>query len=81
MKQIILASASPRRKELLEQIGMEFEIAVSNGEETYKSTVPAEIVKELAQRKAENVALELENRGNLVVIGADTIVVRDGEIL
>ena len=59
MKRIVLASASPRRKELLEQIGIEFEIAVSKGEEKYKSTVPEEIVKELALGKAENVAADL----------------------
>lgn len=85
MKQIILASASPRRKELLEQIGMEFEIVVSNGKEEYKSTVPEEIVKELALMKAEHAAMDLEHAErrlrNLVIIGADTIVVRDGEIL
>ena len=89
MKRIVLASASPRRKELLEQIGIEFEIAVSKGEEKYKSTVPEEIVKELALGKAENVAVDLVNarrdfvnaRRDLVIIGADTIVVQDGEIL
>ena len=82
MKRIVLASASPRRKELLEQIGIEFEIAVSKGEEKYNSTVPEEIVKELALGKAENVAADLVNaRRDLVIIGADTIVVQDGEIL
>lgn len=85
MKKVILGSASPRRKELLEQIGVEFEIKTSNAEEFYTSTVPEEIVKELALQKAENVACELrkesENLSNLVVIGADTIVALDSEIL
>lgn len=105
-KRVILGSASPRRKELLEQIGIEFEIVVSDAEEQYKSTVPEEIVKELALMKAENVAKEVERRElvpvgkthgngicgsaaktykthlhNVVVLGADTIVVRDEEIL
>ncbi len=100
-RKIILGSASPRRKELLEQIGIEFEIVVSSKEERYESTVPEEIVKELALMKAENVAEELVKRGqrgteentascsdiagrnlhNVLVLGADTIVVRDGEIL
>ena len=58
-KTIILGSASPRRRELLAQIGAEFEVRVSNKEEVYHSNVPEEIVKELALMKAENVAEEL----------------------
>lgn len=85
MKKIILASASPRRRELLAQIGLEFEVKVSNKEEVYTSTQPQKIVEELALMKAENVASDLEaEAGKLketIVIGADTIVVRDGEIL
>lgn len=80
-KRIILGSASPRRRELLEQIGVEFEVLVSGGEEKYTSTEPAEIVKELALAKAENVAAVVEHLENVVVIGADTIVALDGEIL
>lgn len=85
MKKITLASASPRRRELLAQIGLEFEVKVSNKEEVYTSTQPQKIVEELALMKAENVASDLEAEdGKLketIVIGADTIVVRDGEIL
>ena len=86
-KTIILGSASPRRRELLEQIGAEFEVRVSNKEEVYHSNVPEEIVKELALMKAENVAEELAEENpagavkSTVVIGADTIVVQDGKIL
>ena len=84
-KKIILASASPRRRELLAQIGLEFEVKVSNKEEVYTSTKPQKIVEELALMKAENVASDLQAEGvelkNTIVIGADTIVVRDGEIL
>jgi len=80
MKKIILASASPRRKELLEQIGLEFEIITSDQEEHYQNTIPEEIVKELALMKAEHVASEIGAK-DLLVIGADTIVVLDGEIL
>lgn len=86
-KTIILGSASPRRRELLAQIGAEFEVRVSNKEEIYHSTVPEEIVKELALMKAENVAAELAEENSAwavkstVVIGADTIVVLDGKIL
>ena len=47
-KKVILASGSPRRKELLEQVGVEFEQRVSGKEERYTATEPKEIVKELA---------------------------------
>lgn len=85
MKRIVLGSASPRRKELLEQVGISFEIKTSKKEECYTSEIPEEIVKELALQKAENVADEiLSNEGAIkstVVIGADTIVALDQEIL
>ena len=82
-KKIILGSASPRRRELLAQIGAEFEIRVSGKEEIYHSEKPEEIVCELALMKAENVASELseEERAGSVVLGADTVVVLDGKIL
>ena len=51
-KRIILGSASPRRRELLEQIGISFEVRVSDKEEVYHSLIPEEIVKELALSKA-----------------------------
>ncbi len=79
-KRIILGSASPRRKELLSQIGVEFEVMVSEKEERYESTAPDEIVKELALMKAGNVLSEAKGE-DLVVIGADTVVVLDGRIL
>ncbi|MBU3839664.1 MAG: septum formation protein Maf [Candidatus Ruminococcus intestinipullorum] len=80
MKKIILGSASPRRKELLEQMGMEFEIFISHKAEEYTSVKPEDIAAELALRKAENVASEIEAK-NTIVIGADTIVVQDGKVL
>lgn len=100
-KRVILGSASPRRKELLEQIGIEFEIVVSDAEEHYGSTRPEEIVRELALMKAEHVAEEVARREkgradgmcfcdaetdrvhlrNVMILGADTIVVCDGQIL
>ena len=83
MKKIVLGSASPRRKELLEQIGIEFSVKVSNKEECYVSDTPEEIVKELALMKAKNVCEDLicEKEDNVVVIGADTVVVYNGKIL
>ncbi len=81
MKTIILGSASPRRRELLAQIGVDFTVRVSGKEEIYHSTVPEEIVKELALMKAENVAEELRADRDMIVLGADTIVVLDDAIL
>lgn len=52
MGQIILASGSPRRRELLEQIGLEFEICPAKGEEVITSENPTEVVQELAAQKA-----------------------------
>lgn len=79
-KKIILASASPRRKELMQQAGYEFEIQVSHKEEKYISETPEEIVKELALMKATDVA-EQNERKELIVIGADTVVSYRGDIL
>ncbi len=85
MKRIILGSASPRRRELLEQIEIDFEVVTSDREEVYQSVVPSEIVKELALMKADNVASDMEEREGIlsetIVIGADTIVVQDDKIL
>ncbi len=79
-KNIILASASPRRREILAQAGYEFEIQVSHKEENYTSTQPDEIVKELALLKAKDIA-EQNQAKSLIVIGADTVVAHKGAIL
>lgn len=78
MKKIILASASPRRKELLEQIGVIFEIHKAEGEERITSTRPHEAVRELSRQKAEEVAGACTGD---VFIGADTVVAAEGQIL
>lgn len=79
-KRIILGSASPRRKELLGMMGYEFEIQVSHKEEIYSATEPDEIVKELALLKATDISDQNE-KSNLIVIGADTVVAHKGKIL
>ena len=56
MSRIVLASGSPRRKELLEQIGLEFEICPAKGEEIITSSNPSDVVLELSKQKAEEVA-------------------------
>ena len=85
MKKIILGSASPRRRELLEQIGIEFEVKISSREEIYTATEPEAIVKELALEKASHVSEDIreskEAWKKMLVIGADTVVVLDGKIL
>ena len=78
MKKIILASASPRRKELLAQIGLEFEVKPSHAEEIITKTEPGEIVEELSLQKASDVAFEVEEG---IVIGSDTIVWHDGHVM
>ena len=59
MAKIILASASPRRSELLRQAGLEFIVIPSQGEEIITSTHPAEVVEELSLQKAQEVADEV----------------------
>jgi septum formation protein len=85
MKKIILASGSPRRRELLTQIGIDFDVVTSNAEEIITRTYPQDIVCELSCLKAKAVYDMLkESRkdiDNSVIIGADTIVYCDGEIL
>lgn len=90
---LILASGSPRRKELLEQIGAKFEILPAKGEEVITSTVPAQVVMELSAQKAEEVAgryreeLGGENQSAskgeqaVVILGADTVVAYENKIL
>lgn len=76
---IVLASASPRRKELLGQLGVEFEICVSDVDENISEAMPARLVEELSSRKAEAVFRQVE--GDVLVIGADTVVALQDRIL
>ena len=76
----ILASASPRRKELFGEVVEKFEIIVATGEERAESDCPAMLVKALATQKAEEVAALPQSQGK-AVLGADTVVVLDNEVL
>ncbi len=77
MKEIVLASASPRRSELLRGIGIDFKVIPSNTDESFDpGLMPEEIAQMLSYRKALSVAEYLKN--DSIVIGADTIVVKDG---
>ena len=76
---IILASASPRRAELLKQIGLDFQVCPSGLSETVATpTSPAEVVEELALKKAQTVGRRF-NRG--LIIGADTVVAINRKII
>ena len=81
---IILASASPRRKELLEQIGVDFEIEVSDKETAIKERDPVEECRTQAYNKAVDIVekskLKYSDK-DFVVISADTIVAIEGKIL
>lgn len=79
---IILASQSPRRKEILTQAGFQFEVVVSDADENIKETNPEEMVKELSKIKAMAVADELDDDNqDYLIIGSDTVVAIDNEIL
>jgi septum formation protein len=78
----VLASASPRRRELLARTGVRFEVSPSNLPETaHPGEAPAELARRLAGEKAAAVARRLGPRPRRWVLGADTIVVIDGEAL
>lgn len=83
MKKFILASASPRRKEILEAAGLDFDILVSEAdEESVPRDVPPKLyVQELALLKAAAAAKTVLKSKQSLIISADTIVTLDGEIL
>ncbi len=75
---IILASQSPRRKKLLELFGFSFEVSPSAIQETSSESDPVKLVEDLAHQKAVDIALSCPNS---LIIGADTIVLHNGNIL
>ena len=79
MKRFIVASASPRRKELLSNVGFSFEVIPSDADESCEDSLsPEELVKELGRRKAESV---FKANTDAVVLGCDTIVEYNGTVL
>ena len=80
---VVLASASPRRTELLEQGNIKHVVMPSHCEEVITSQVPSQVVEELSVQKAEDVyqQYETKNTGDFLVIGSDTVVAADGTIL
>jgi septum formation protein len=80
MDRIILASASPRRKQLLEWAGLAFDILPADADESIPSGLPVEeIPVEIARRKAE--AVERQAGPGKIILAADTLVVLEQEIL
>ena len=75
---MILASASPRRKEILENFGFSFKTIVKNIDETSDKTRAEDKILEIAEKKARAAAIDFPDEN---VIGADTVVVVDGKIL
>lgn len=79
MKRFIVASASPRRRELLSNVGFTFEVIPSDADESCEEKLsPEELVTELGRRKAESVFAE---NTDAVVLGCDTIVEYEGNVL
>ncbi|MCR4684983.1 MAG: Maf family protein [Lachnospiraceae bacterium] len=76
---IILASASPRRRDILTQAGIGFEVCASTVEEHSTKSIPFEIVEELSAQKALDVAERYP--ADVLVIGADTVVAIDAKVL
>lgn len=84
MTKFVLASGSPRRRELLEQMGLSFEISPAYGDEIITKELPSEIVEELSCAKASEVAdryTDQYKNDTTVIIGADTIVAHGKEIM
>lgn len=75
--ELILASQSPRRQELLKLIGLPFTVRVADIDETLDDCSPEEAVAQLSRKKAAAVPRSADE----IVIGADTVVVLDGKIL
>jgi septum formation protein len=78
---LVLASRSPQRKHLLEQLGIPFRIVVSDHDEGVTDGNPAHTVQQNARGKAEEVLAREPIEPGELVLGVDTVVVSDGEIL
>ena len=85
MEHLILASASPRRREILQGLGLAFAICPAMGEERSDKTDPCELVEDLARHKGKEVYTRLKESGKLtpddLILSCDTVVALDGEIL
>ncbi len=82
MYKVILASASPRRRELLAQIGMDFKVIISKADENISEPAPEQLVMKLSDIKAMAVYEEhgIEDEAT-IILGADTVVAFGGKVL
>ena len=78
---VILASKSPRRKEILENLGLTFEIMVADADESSDITEPCALVRALAAKKGRAVLEKLDGKDDLLLIACDTLVYAEGEFL
>ena len=78
---IILASKSPRRKEILENLGLKFDIITADADESSDITDPDGLVMTLAERKGRAVVEKLTDKAGSLVIACDTLVYAEGEFL
>ena len=85
MEKIVLASSSPRRRELMARAGFRFEVIVSEADENIEMEAPDRMVEELSKRKAGAVAELVKTQGfaedSVLIVGADTMVSIDGKKL
>ena len=80
--QIILASTSPRRRQLLSQLGLEFTVAVQDIDEIqHPGEVPIDFVRRMAIEKVQAAQAELTDEATSLVIGGDTVVIFKGSVL
>lgn len=79
MPAVILASGSARRKKLLEEMGVSFTVMLSDADESVLEFIPGKAM-EVAERKARDVFQRIKNQKNILVIGADTMVVLENKI-
>jgi septum formation protein len=76
---IILASGSPRRKEILSLVGIDFKVCSSDKEEIITKSKPEDIVSELSYMKAMDICNNIQENG--LIVGADTMVAINGQVL
>lgn len=81
MHEILLASGSPRRRELFTEAGLNFEVVSVDVDETPNEKEPEKVAQELSRRKAVAADRELAADRNKVIVAADTVVIHNGKVL